>query len=382
MMSPLKMWCLLPFAVLLLLSITPTETEVVNEMSDCEGFLLNETLPNIPGVLEHGNIQDQNRYKVICQTYNDTRRFVTLYDTNNKIPVFSAYKYRGGQKERKRPPWMIEPQLEDTNDKNMQKSNKPAYQHQASNEDYKKNSDYNRGHLFPWSYGFERSDKISTCTLTNIVPQVNSFNNGSWQNMENCVKCVLEKYCNNSNGKIEGYVVTGAKPGTFKIKEKVNIPSMLWSAFCCYSQIEKKWIASAHWGNNTKYGPKYLETKTLEELQQELSTGNKRFQVFPGTQCPLKETVAKYYPEINEDFKIKNKNKKKETKFCPPQPTTTSPQPTTTSPQPTTTSPQPTTTSPQPTTTSPQPTTTSPQPTTTSPQPTLKRVPASDAPQH
>ncbi|KAK2899628.1 hypothetical protein Q8A73_012757 [Channa argus] len=117
-MTSLKTWCLLSLSVLLLLSIAPTGTEVVQSMSDCEGFLLNENPPQIPGILINGNIQDQKRYKIICQTYKNQTRFVTLYDTNNKIPVFSAYKYRGEgpldeDMKRQNVPWKIEPQLEE-----------------------------------------------------------------------------------------------------------------------------------------------------------------------------------------------------------------------------------------------------------------------------
>ena len=105
------MWCLLPFAALLLLSIIPTTAEVVGSMSDCTGFLLQETPPRVPGVLEGGNILNQNRYKPICQTLNDSRSFVTLYDTTNKIPVFSASKYKGSQGRRPTSSWNIEPQV-------------------------------------------------------------------------------------------------------------------------------------------------------------------------------------------------------------------------------------------------------------------------------
>ena len=111
MMALLKMWCLLPFAALLLLSIIPTTAEVVRLMSNCTGFLLQETPPRVPGILEEGNILDQNRYKPICQTLNDLRSFVTLYDTTNKIPVFSASKYKGSQGRRPKTSWNIEPQV-------------------------------------------------------------------------------------------------------------------------------------------------------------------------------------------------------------------------------------------------------------------------------
>ncbi|KAK5875479.1 hypothetical protein CesoFtcFv8_026559 [Champsocephalus esox] len=116
----LKRWSLLPFATILL-SIHPTLTEVVTSMADCPGFLLLEKTPNVPGVLENGRILDQNRYKVICQTFENKRRFVTLYDTRNKIPVFSAFKYRGtdGTKSERPRGWMMEPQLEPTATINM-----------------------------------------------------------------------------------------------------------------------------------------------------------------------------------------------------------------------------------------------------------------------
>ncbi|XP_070786255.1 endonuclease domain-containing 1 protein-like [Enoplosus armatus] len=248
MTSP-KRWCLLPLAAFLLLSFVPTVAKVVDSMSDCAEFLLEKTPPQVPGILEGGNIKDQNRYKPICQTFKNDKRFVTLYDTQNKIPVFSAYKYRGEQdKGRPRTPWKIEPELEERNTNNMRDD---RYIHQASDMDYKNVKGYNRGHLFPTSHAFDKNDKISTFTLTNIVPQAVSFNSGSWQKMEKCIKCVLQKYCINNNDVIEGFVVTGAKPSSDnKLNNKINIPSILWSAFCCYSHNMKKWLASAHWGNN------------------------------------------------------------------------------------------------------------------------------------
>ncbi|CAL8283649.1 unnamed protein product [Boreogadus saida] len=87
--------CPLALVLLLLVSMDPTATEVVDTVSDCIGFLLGEIPPKIPGVLEHRTIQDQNRYKPICQTFYGIRRFMTLYDTDKKIPVFSAYRYTG-----------------------------------------------------------------------------------------------------------------------------------------------------------------------------------------------------------------------------------------------------------------------------------------------
>ncbi len=112
-MASLKRRCVLPLAALLVLSIDPTAAEVVESMSDCAEFLLNKTPPHVPRILEGGNILNPERYKPICQTLNYKRHFVTLYDTENKIPVFSAYKYKGddGSKRPGRPRWNIEPQV-------------------------------------------------------------------------------------------------------------------------------------------------------------------------------------------------------------------------------------------------------------------------------
>lgn len=175
----------------------------------------------------------------------------------------------------------------------MEDCERVTYEHQASDDDYKNKNDYTRGHLFPVSYAFERSDKISTFTLTNIVPQVKSFNSGSWVKMEHCVQCILKTYCSNQ----EAYVVTGANPSKDtqknKLNEKINIPSVLWSAFCCHSKDKKTFLAGAHWGKNTAdCTSKYLEMRTLKELQQTFG-----IDVFPKTDCPSTATVAELYPK-------------------------------------------------------------------------------------
>uniref|UniRef100_A0A3B3CP66 Uncharacterized protein n=1 Tax=Oryzias melastigma TaxID=30732 RepID=A0A3B3CP66_ORYME len=257
-------------------SFKPAETEVVKSISDCADFLLDQTPPQIPNILTNGKILDQNRYKPICQTYQDTRTFLTLYDTEERIPVFSAIKFLD----------------KESPDKNMEQDDakKPPMAKQASNSDYK-NSGYSRGHVCPRSYASTQTAKNSTFTLTNIVPQVITFNSGSWEKMETCTKCFMEKFCKNNNGAIEGFVVTGAKAGDKKLKDRVNIPSLMWSAFCCYSSDKKAWLASAHWGRNVpekEKKDKYLQTKTLNELYEKLGTAKEHFdaKLFWGVPLP------------------------------------------------------------------------------------------------
>ncbi|KAF5887034.1 endonuclease domain-containing 1 protein-like, partial [Clarias magur] len=53
-----------------------------------------------------------HQYKKICQRWNNTCRFATLYDTERRIPVYSAYTYTQ-QADFHRPEgvdWKIEPQ--------------------------------------------------------------------------------------------------------------------------------------------------------------------------------------------------------------------------------------------------------------------------------
>ncbi|XP_038842082.1 endonuclease domain-containing 1 protein-like [Salvelinus namaycush] len=171
--------------------------------------------------------QNQNRYKLICQKYKNIYRFATLYDTTNRIPVFSAYTFTGPPTDRRpNQRWMIEPQIE--------------YQHQAGDNDYKNSipsKGVNRGHLFPSSHAHDLDTQKSTFTLTNIVPQVVSFNGGSWNEMECKVKTTLNlsEHCRNNNNKTEAYVVTGAVPIINKLNNRVNIPDLLWTAYCCYN---------------------------------------------------------------------------------------------------------------------------------------------------
>ncbi len=98
----------LPFlSAFLFLSIVPAEAEVMASVSDCNQFFLERSPPQLPGILEGGNILNQNRFKVICQTLKNQRKFVTLYDIENKIPVFSAYKYRGAEKGERPNTWCV-----------------------------------------------------------------------------------------------------------------------------------------------------------------------------------------------------------------------------------------------------------------------------------
>ncbi|XP_029610701.1 endonuclease domain-containing 1 protein-like [Salmo trutta] len=128
-------------STLLLLSLLPPAlSHVVEKFSvvpQCKNFFMEGTTPNIPGILVDGTVQNQNRYKPICQKFNSIYRFATLYDTTKRIPVFSAYTFTGNTTGRPNDPWMIEPQLNgENNSPEMQKETGGRYEHQAGNSDY------------------------------------------------------------------------------------------------------------------------------------------------------------------------------------------------------------------------------------------------------
>ncbi|XP_071234813.1 endonuclease domain-containing 1 protein-like isoform X2 [Salvelinus alpinus] len=268
-----------------------------SDVPHCKNFFLKGTTPNLPGILYDGIVKNQNRYKPICQKYKNIYRFATLYDTTKRIPVFSAYTFTGPPTDRRpKDPWMIEPQLEgENNSPEMEKMGGGQYKNQAVNNDYaqsKNPTDYkdvNRGHLFPNSHAHDLETQESTFTLTNIVPQMVSFNGGSWNEMEKKVREKLETDCINNYG-IKAYVVTGAVPSAKNtLNDRVNIPELMWTAYCCKNK-KKGWMAEAHWKwNNKEDKGKTLKPETLGALEKEL---NKHHQgkdgpvkVFP-KKCP------------------------------------------------------------------------------------------------
>uniref|UniRef100_A0A3B3IMB5 DNA/RNA non-specific endonuclease domain-containing protein n=1 Tax=Oryzias latipes TaxID=8090 RepID=A0A3B3IMB5_ORYLA len=256
---------MLLFLLLVFLPVVPIETEVVRTLADCPGFFLDETPPVIPRILVGGKIRKPNRYKILCKT------FLTLYDTKKKIPFFSAYRFTGGAKGRPKQKWKTERQLKVSK--------------QAQDRDYKNKQGYDRGHLYPNNHAPDNNAKRSTFTLTNAVPQSKRFNRGKWRTMEGCIKCDMEKDCKDENGRFEAFVVVGAKPGKTKLNNKINIPSRMWSAFCCYNSREGVWLSKAFWGDNE------LEKCGLTEGSYTDIKNKFEIEIFPGSQCSSKEDL-------------------------------------------------------------------------------------------
>ncbi|KAI7811194.1 endonuclease domain-containing 1 protein-like [Triplophysa rosa] len=196
------------------------------------------------------------RFRQICQTLNNVYHYATLYDTSNKIPVYSAYVFTGWVKCIRTSSWYIEPQLEGPNeDPNMAQERIPV-EKQASNRDYI-GSVYHKGHLAPVSLANSQQCADATFTLTNAAPQHPSFNSGKWRAVESSMNKTLSSQCTGP-----AYIVTGVVPGNKIIKNRVRVPSHFWTAFCCQSNIQL--ISGAVIGNNYNEFPVQMTVRQLE----------------------------------------------------------------------------------------------------------------------
>uniref|UniRef100_A0A3B4HCU4 Uncharacterized protein n=1 Tax=Pundamilia nyererei TaxID=303518 RepID=A0A3B4HCU4_9CICH len=185
--------------------------EITTDFKPCIEFFYAETIPQ--GI--------SGDYQALCQHYENQYHFATLYDRNRRIPLYhSAYILSPGDGPRpKNTNWMIEPRIlsyyttynyQKHPDQNVKNS-------QAVNEDYK-HSGYTRGHLAPSGHQQTEEDKEATFTLTNIVPQMEKFNNGPWSLQD---EKMLERF-NVCMPKM--YVITGVM---------VTVPEYFWTAYCC-----------------------------------------------------------------------------------------------------------------------------------------------------
>ncbi|XP_058845966.1 endonuclease domain-containing 1 protein-like isoform X1 [Acipenser ruthenus] len=206
------------------------DTEIVRDFNDipqCLEFFYERTPPALGPVPQ--------RTAKICQKFNNGYHFATLYDKAQRIPLYSAYvfqKSNGGGREKR---WFIEPQLVNNNwQGGMQDAYRLSKEHpnvylgvdQALDEDYK-STGFDRGHLNP--NGHHAGDsRNATFSLTNIVPQNRISNQGAWRLYEEELARMFSTDCATT------FVVVGTVPSqNSKLKDRVNIPDWVWSAYCC-----------------------------------------------------------------------------------------------------------------------------------------------------
>ncbi|KAL6481267.1 hypothetical protein MHYP_G00093470 [Metynnis hypsauchen] len=262
--------------VLLLLALSGCSSEVVDDFTQtCPRFIANPG-----GTLSPPTVFKEKNYKQICQILNNTYEYATLYDTANRIPVYSAYKFEGRKGCDRKGNWYIEPQLEDQRygPKMASESNVTQINNQAVNADYTGTSTHHfvKGHLAPVLHATSQSSANATFTLTNAAPQNNKFNNGKWKKTENVVAKTLEKKCKGNSA----YIVTGVVPGPDKLKNRVRIPSHFWTAYCCLDNNLQMKASGAFIGENKNDPVKKMSVKNLDrKLSDEYG---KVFRVFGG----------------------------------------------------------------------------------------------------
>ncbi|XP_058717932.1 endonuclease domain-containing 1 protein-like [Poecile atricapillus] len=256
-------------------------SKVVNSFADCPEFFYAGTTPN--------NALHPQNPAWICQRYRNSSHYATLYDRDRRIPVYSAYKYHPGPAKRPHVWWFVEPQLIGKNDlQEIERESVLINQHkftldqikksQAVLDDYDKKTGLTRGHLNPNGHMDSKENKTATFSLTNIVPQDKSLNDGQWNKYESKTMTEMSKDCTTT------YVITGAVPGSTNVAGgRVNRPSHIWSAACCLVGTQPK----KSWGVIAENNKNQVENHSLGELENRLTSlyGERRVTLF-NSACP------------------------------------------------------------------------------------------------
>ncbi|XP_043944571.1 endonuclease domain-containing 1 protein-like [Protopterus annectens] len=241
--------------------------EVLQTFNRCNKFFFDRKVPSgFPST-----------FHKICQKYGNKYHFATLYDTGNRIPVYSAYIYKKRAAGGRHADWKIEPQLSKQNwppnmmtMKDLIKNVKtyPPKQirtniklTQAVNNDYRGN--YDKGHLNPVCHQCSQAAKNATFTFTNAAPMRCTLNRGEWKSME--FKWKNLKDCNGT----KTYIITGTSSTlhTGKLNNRVAVPQYVWSAMCCRAR-NRNVISHAAIGDNTNCTVTYL---TVADCEVQLS---------------------------------------------------------------------------------------------------------------
>lgn len=241
----------------MLLVFSGGSAEVVNDfLNNCPQYFINSITPTI---------LSGNQYKQICQTLDNIQYYATLYDTDNKIPVYSAYNLAARVQCVRLNKWFIEPQLDNYQGSNMERKGKRVLNNQASNKDYEK-SGYDKGHLAPVFHAPSQPCAEATFTLTNAAPQLGSFNIQWYHIVEKNMASTVTDHCI----KDTAHIVTGVVPGNIKIKNRVRVPSHFWSAYCCKNQTNHL-ISGGVIGENSQSST--IVQKTVKDLETDLQNG-------------------------------------------------------------------------------------------------------------
>lgn len=201
----------------------------------------------------------------ICQRYQGDKHYATLYSTEHRIPVYSAFTYQeeagsawGG--------WMVEPQVDDSKSSldEVNKGSDVTEQvpglgtNQALEEDYA-STDYQPGPLY----------HRASPALTSAVPLTADFKEKWAADVDNLIKEKLLPHCDNGENL---HLLVGAVPSDTKMNDKVAVPEYVWLAACC--NVPEAWSLGVIKRTGDVDG---LEQVTVEELENQLSGGVQLF---------------------------------------------------------------------------------------------------------
>jgi DNA/RNA endonuclease G (NUC1) len=146
-------------------------------------------------------------------------------------------------------------------------------------------------------YGFGHGQTLGvdgTFTYTNAVPQIGSFNRGSWCQAEKRVidlakKCHQKAITNKQNARV--YVVVGVIPTSFfgqprffgsggtvrfsnfqNDKYKLLLPEIMWTAVCCIHTDGTIYDRKAFYGSNSETNHEMKEYVSARTMFQAMKT--------------------------------------------------------------------------------------------------------------
>ncbi|XP_063807541.1 endonuclease domain-containing 1 protein [Pseudophryne corroboree] len=230
----------------------------------------------------------------LCQRHQGEASFATLYSTEHRIPVYSAFRYRegstGGEGD-----WLLEPQLDDPKSsvEEAVKGSDVSEQigglgtNQALEEDYA-SSDYQPGPLF------HRVPSL----LTNAVPLSENVKEKWAKDVDHLIERLLP-HCGNGG---DLHLLAGTVPSNNKIKDKVTVPEYVWLAACC--NIPDAWSFGVIKRTDDVDS---LEEVTMEELESRLPGGVKLFsnQCGGGALPPNLATVSESSTQTEDEPPVK-----------------------------------------------------------------------------
>ncbi|KAJ8389298.1 hypothetical protein AAFF_G00121630 [Aldrovandia affinis] len=244
----------------------------------------------------------------ICQRYGDKPRYATLYDRSHRLPIYSAYTFKKSDGlGRADTPWMYEPQLASEEEGGNMRVLPPndeldplVEESQVVLEDFSDAVLYQRCLLSPDQHQSESEDKAATYTLTNVVPLVTSFLEGSWTPYLDTVRKRLNNFCHGMSYMVTGVAVSGAMIRRNNA-DRLAIPKYLWSAYCCprydrnspYS-VRYMFPSYAAYGLNDQLGHSVLEVplKTLENFLKNQTYGGRGLALFH-KDCVSENTIKR-----------------------------------------------------------------------------------------